>query len=60
MNGASPEDVRQKLGKILEGADPPASEEAVFAMLADAGFEPPQRFFGSLCWGAWVARRRLT
>lgn len=58
MNGASPEEVRQKLAKILEGADPPASEQAVFDMLIEAGFEQIQRFFDSLFWGAWVARLR--
>ncbi|MDB5650748.1 MAG: SAM-dependent methyltransferase [Hyphomicrobiales bacterium] len=57
MQGASEDEVKAKLGKILQGADPPASEEAVFELLAQAGFEAPQRFFSSLFWGAWVARR---
>jgi tRNA (cmo5U34)-methyltransferase len=57
MHGASPEEVEQKLGRILEGADPPESEQAVFDMLDEAGFEQAQRFFGSLFWGAWFARR---
>ena len=57
MNGASAEEVEQKLGKILEGADPPGSELAVFDLLREAGFERPQRFFGSLFWGAWLAWR---
>lgn len=57
MRGTSPEEVEKKLGKILEGADPPASEQVVFEMLADAGFKKPQRFFSSLFWGAWIAFR---
>ncbi|MDF3838606.1 class I SAM-dependent methyltransferase [Cupriavidus basilensis] len=58
MQGASADEVEAKLGKILQGADPPASEEAVHALLAEAGFAAPQRFFGSLFWGAWMARKR--
>jgi tRNA (cmo5U34)-methyltransferase len=57
MQGAPPEEVRAKLGKILQGADPPHSEEAVVALLTEAGFEPPLRFFSSLFWGAWITRR---
>jgi tRNA (cmo5U34)-methyltransferase len=30
----------------------------VFALLRDAGFDAPLRFFASLFWGAWVAVRR--
>jgi tRNA (cmo5U34)-methyltransferase len=52
--------VQAKLGKVLHGADPPPSEEAVAALLADAGFDPPTRFFSSLFWGAWIARRSAT
>jgi len=59
MHGASAEEVRAKLGKILQGADPPASEEAVAGLLAGAGFEPPLRFFASLFWSAWLARRGI-
>jgi tRNA (cmo5U34)-methyltransferase len=58
MHGASAEEVKTKLGKILQGADPPHSEEAVAALLRDGGFAPPMRFFSSLFWGAWIARRR--
>lgn len=58
MHGASPEEVQAKLGKILQGADPPHSEEAVAELLDGAGFEPPLRFFASLFWSAWLARRR--
>ncbi|MFC0407767.1 SAM-dependent methyltransferase [Roseomonas elaeocarpi] len=57
MQGATAEEVRARLGKILEGADPPASEDAVAELLADAGFEPPTWFFSSLFWGACLARR---
>jgi tRNA (cmo5U34)-methyltransferase len=57
MQGATPDEVKAKLDKILQGADPPHSEEAVAALLAGAGFGTPLRFFSSLFWGAWVARR---
>lgn len=57
MNGATQDEIKAKLGKILQGADPPHSEEAVVQLLADAGFQPPQRFFSSLFWGAWITWR---
>ena len=57
LHGATPAEIEAKLGKIQHGADPPASEQAVADLLAEAGFEPPTRFFGSLFWGAWLARR---
>lgn len=57
MQGATPDEVKLKLGKILQGADPPHSEAAVFALLAGSGFEAPKRFFASLFWGAWIAWR---
>lgn len=57
MNGASESEIKAKLGKILQGADPPPSEEAVFALLSESGFERPEGFFSSLFWGAWVAWR---
>ena len=57
MQGATPDEVQAKLGKILEGADPPASEHAVAELLAGAGFEQPNWFFSSLFWGACLARR---
>ena len=57
MQGATSDEVQSKLGKILEGADPPVSEEAVAALLADAGFEQPTWFFSSLFWGACLAKR---
>ncbi|MBN3793059.1 class I SAM-dependent methyltransferase [Burkholderia sp. Ac-20353] len=58
MKGATPDAVREKLAKILQGADPPATEEAVHRLLDDAGFDAPLRFFASLFWGAWIAVRR--
>lgn len=58
MQGATPEEVKAKLGKILQGADPPHSEDAIATLLAESGFEPPLRFFSSLFWGAWVTHRR--
>lgn len=57
MNGAAPDEVANKLDKILQGADPPHSEEAVVQLLAHAGFYQPLRFFSSLFWGAWLSRR---
>jgi tRNA (cmo5U34)-methyltransferase len=57
MNGADPDEVQSKMGKLLQGAEPPESEDAVISLLAEAGFEGPVRFFASLFWGAWLARR---
>lgn len=57
MHGAGPDEVRAKMDRILEGAEPPRSEEAVVALLAETGFETPLRFFSSLFWGAWITRR---
>lgn len=54
MAGASDEQVVAKLAKIRQGAVPPESEQAVEAMLAQAGFERPLRFFSSLFWSAWI------
>jgi tRNA (cmo5U34)-methyltransferase len=59
MHGASAAEVKAKLGKILQGADPPESEAAVISLLDGAGFGQPTRFFGSLFWGAWLARRNV-
>ena len=58
QQGASPNEVQAKLAKILQGADPPNSEEAVAGLLHESGFMPPIRFFSSLFWGAWITRRR--
>ncbi|KTC64440.1 SAM-dependent methyltransferase [Pseudomonas fluorescens ABAC62] len=57
QHGASPDEVKAKLGKILEGADPPHSEAAVQKLLHDAGFGDATRFFSSLFWGAWLVCR---
>ncbi|WP_248797276.1 class I SAM-dependent methyltransferase [Pseudomonas sp. MWU13-2105] len=57
QQGASADAVRVKLGKILQGADPPHSEAAVQRLLEQAGFGTATRFFSSLFWGAWVASR---
>lgn len=57
MNGAGPEECQSKMNKILQGAEPPLSEDAVFALLSNAGFKAPIRFFSSLFWGAWLAQR---
>jgi tRNA (cmo5U34)-methyltransferase len=59
MHGAEPAEVDAKLAKIRDGADPPASDDAVAALLAATGFHQPQLFFSSLFWGAWVARRAV-
>jgi len=58
MHGASADEVQAKLGKILQGADPPHSEAEVARFLDAAGFEAPSWFFSSLFWGACIARRR--
>lgn len=60
MNDAGPDEIQSKMSKILQGAEPPRSEEAVIALLTGAGFETPLRFFASLFWGAWLARRIST
>ena len=57
LSGVEPDEVETKIRKILDGAEPPQSEEAVISLLTDAGFEAPIRFFASLFWGAWLARR---
>lgn len=58
MHGASDDEVKAKLGKILQGADPPHSEAAVFELLDASGFENPEGFFSSLFWSAWIAFRK--
>ena len=59
QQGASPDEVKVKLGKILQGADPPHSEAAVQKLLSDAGFGDATRFFSSLFWGAWLTFKRV-
>jgi len=58
QHGADAAEIEAKRGKILQGAEPPASDEAVAALLTEAGFTPPQQFFSSLFWGAWISERR--
>ncbi|MGX7705630.1 SAM-dependent methyltransferase [Methylobacterium sp. Gmos1] len=57
QQGAGPDEVEAKRARILQGADPPPSEQAVADLLRESGFEPPLRFFSSLFWGAWIARK---
>lgn len=56
MGGESTDAVQNRLGKILEGADPPASDDAVATLLAGAGFAKPDLFFSSLFWGGWITK----
>jgi tRNA (cmo5U34)-methyltransferase len=58
MHGAAEDEIDSKLAKILQGADPPPSEEAVATLLDAGGFDAPARFFSSLFWGAWIAWRK--
>ncbi|HVR54389.1 MAG TPA: class I SAM-dependent methyltransferase [Pseudorhodoferax sp.] len=57
MAGAGPDEVQAKLAKILQGADPPATEEASLQLLEEAGFARAERFFSSLFWTGWIAFR---
>ena len=57
MHGATADEIEAKLGKIMQGTDPPRSEDAVAALLTEAGFTQPTRFFSSLFWSAWLTRR---
>jgi tRNA (cmo5U34)-methyltransferase len=41
MHGADEKEVKTKLDKILQGAEPPKSEEVVAKLLHSAGFTPP-------------------
>ncbi|MCB1474951.1 MAG: class I SAM-dependent methyltransferase [Rhodobiaceae bacterium] len=58
MTGSSPEEMKAKLAKILDSADPPQSEEAVADLLAKSGFDTPEPFFSSLFWCAWMSRKQ--
>ncbi len=58
QQGATADEVQAKLGKILQGADPPHSEAAVQRLLEEGGFSQGTRFFSSLFWGAWLSRKR--
>jgi tRNA (cmo5U34)-methyltransferase len=57
MVGEREDAIAARLGKILEGADPPASEAVIAAMLERAGFIQPELFFSSLFWGGWISLR---
>ena len=59
MSGAQPDEIRAKMDRILQGAEPPVSQEAVDTLFTQNGFEHPTQFFASLFWGAWISRRRL-
>lgn len=59
MSGAQPDEIRTKMDRILQGAEPPVSQEAVNTLFTQNGFEHPTQFFTSLFWGAWISRRRL-
>lgn len=55
MLGTDEAEVQAKLSKILQGADPPATEADALALLEEAGFEGAERFFSSLFWTGWIA-----
>jgi tRNA (cmo5U34)-methyltransferase len=57
MHGATADEIKAKHGKILQGADPPRSDDHVATLLSQSGFGTPTLFFSSLFWGAWLARR---
>lgn len=59
QQGASAQEVQARLGKILQGADPPHSEAAVQQLLDDTGFGQATRFFSSLFWGAWLTSKAV-
>lgn len=58
MLGEQQDAIQARLGKILEGADPPGSDAKVAALLNRSGFEMPELFFSSLFWGGWISFRR--
>lgn len=57
MHGSSDKEVEEKLAKILHGAEPPSSDEAVVDYLKKAGFKDAIPFFSSLFWCAWISYR---
>jgi tRNA (cmo5U34)-methyltransferase len=57
LHGATPAEIDAKIGKILQGADPPASDPVIADFLRQAGFGAPTLFFSSLFWGAWISFR---
>ncbi len=54
--GIPPDEVDERFGKMLTEVHPP-SEGEVFALLQEAGFVESRCFFGSLFFGAWIARK---
>jgi tRNA (cmo5U34)-methyltransferase len=56
LAGAPDEEIQTKIGKILQGVDPPVPDEGVAKLLELAGFKAGELFFSSLFWGAWIAR----
>ena len=60
-NGETPDEaaVSRELAERLRQAiaELPPREAEVFCLLASAGFVEPTRFFASLFWGGWIARR---
>src|SRR5208282_4140905 len=57
FNGAADAEIEAKIGKILQGADPPDSDADVEDLLVQSGFERPTLFFSSLFWGGWITQR---
>ncbi|WP_176085551.1 class I SAM-dependent methyltransferase [Martelella sp. HB161492] len=57
LHGTADAEIEEKLARILQGAEPPRSEEALAALLNETGFGTPLRFFASLFWGAWLIPR---
>jgi len=57
LAGASAETVTAKLNTILQGADPPGSDEEVEQFLWDAGFRGHSKVFSSLFWSSWLTCR---
>ena len=57
QQGVAAEPAAAQFARITEGVVPPASEAEVLRLLAAAGFVEPTRFFASLFWGGWIARR---
>ncbi len=57
MSGAADAEIEAKIGKILQGAEPPQSDADVEDLLVQSGFEPPTLFFSSLFWGGWITQR---
>jgi tRNA (cmo5U34)-methyltransferase len=57
LYGVTGDELAEKFGRITQDVDPPASEEAVMDLLRGAGFSEMRRFFSSLFWGSWIARK---